>query len=259
MVNGESASQPEKVARTGLRIPLSVLLPNLVLILVLLGLYFWSREGSTTHVKIEAKGDQYTLFLDGREISSASLLGRPTGGIGYEQSSNPLPHVPRFQTIKNIVVTDLDSGVVLFQENFEGSELDTEKWPYTQGTWEVEDCALTAKEEQAAIFHFEKWKNYTLEADVGNIIGAKFFVRAQDRSHYVGCKMRPFRHFDSGFYVVKGGRQSNRTRNQHPLISPYESIKRSLNLILYYLPHAILLFVLLVILSLLLLLFLYWF
>lgn len=225
---------------------------------IVVALYLWSRGGGTTHVRVEVRDNAYTLSLDGHTILSERISAWDTGGIGYRQYRKTVPIIPHDQVITNIVVTDLDTNEILFAENFQNSELDQSAWPLQMGEWEVRNHALTSKDEEAALIHPAAWKNYAFEAQVRNMLGAQFFVRVQDQNNYVGCFMRPFRDFDGNFFVIKNGRKTYQTPVKTVLLSPTQTAKRSLNLVLHYLPHFIVIFVLAILLTLALTQLLHW-
>lgn len=235
---------PQDDSNSTFKVSRSRIILYAVVYVLVFALFLWSRNGATTHVKIEIRGNHYTLFLDGHEALSEPLNAWDSGGIGYLQYRKTVPIIPQYQSIANIVVTDLDTGQVLFTENFKEPEINKETWHLQQGKWEVVDGGLTSKDEEAALFTIHPWRNYSFEADVHNMIGAQFYFRAQDHRNYVGCFMRPFRDFDGNFFIFKNGRKIHQTRVKQPLSAPTESAKRSLNLVLNYLPHFVLGFLL---------------
>ena len=131
-------------------------------VLILIFLYFWSLGGGTTQVKFEIKDNSFTIFLDGKEITQENISSLETGGIGYRQYRQTVPYVPVLQSIRKIKVTDLDTGEILLEENFDSDSLDSNLWDRSLGNWEIKDHSLTAGKEEGTLFCFRDWKKYFL-------------------------------------------------------------------------------------------------
>src|SRR6185295_3395248 len=69
----------------------------------------------------EARGDTYTAYLDGQQTMSVALpLAPASGGIAIDLGDQRgLPSGPRPIGIDRVRVTDLVSGEVLFEDDFD--------------------------------------------------------------------------------------------------------------------------------------------
>jgi hypothetical protein len=69
--------------------------------------YLWSRGGATTHLRIEAKGDQFRAFVDGRLQVQAKLEAPQTGGITLIlEDTDSVPSLPKPRGVSHVRVTD---------------------------------------------------------------------------------------------------------------------------------------------------------
>jgi len=206
-------------------------------VIFLLVVSLWCRDGGTTRVRITVQADTYTLYLDEKEISSTTIEAWPSGGVGYYQYPKTVSVIPHSQKLKKVVVFDLENGQELFENDFSGHGAGLAQWHSYSPAFSVVRGGLTSGPEQATIFSFHDWTDYSFQADVSNLTGGQFYVRVQDEKNYVGCFVRPFRDFDSRFFWVKDGERVFESNNRTSLLSPLQTARRIADLILHSFPY----------------------
>jgi 4-amino-4-deoxy-L-arabinose transferase-like glycosyltransferase len=119
--------------------------------LLLIGAWVWSRDGQTTVVAVESNGGAYRALVDGRQAAPNSNgpvpLDAPASGTIVLTLPPPAPSLPSPSGVGSIRVTASD-GAVLFEDGF--SELDTSAWEVVSGRFVIEDGVLVAKDTAAA-------------------------------------------------------------------------------------------------------------
>ena len=86
---------------------------NLVLVIA----YLWSRGGQTITVRMEARGDEVAVYVDGREFARGVAPGTSGGPIIRLAGSDAawLPGLADPEGVRAVDVTDLDNGEVLYR------------------------------------------------------------------------------------------------------------------------------------------------
>ena len=162
--------------------------------LALVTLYFWSRGGATTTIRIEAIGQNYRAFVDGELIGERIFQSDGQGGIGFLLNQQyELPALPKPSGVDWVRVTDADTGEVIFEDNFDGSYSDL--WENDAGDWYVEDGVFTSTSRRIITTGFQPWQNYIFEAKLRNVTEAWLYVHSQDANNTVGFKVAQFRGF----------------------------------------------------------------
>lgn len=158
--------------------------------ILLLALYIWSRGGSTTEIRIEVTGNRYTATVDGENLLIRSFRGPPQGGIGFllQQEGRP-PTLPQPHGVDWVRVTDLDTGGVLFEDDFGGGA--SEVWLNPAGAWTVSDGVFTPSSPEPVTTGARDWTDYVLEAKIRNVSVATISVRAVDADNTIQLVLDP--------------------------------------------------------------------
>lgn len=102
---------------------------------ILIAAYIWSRGGQTTHVRIEARGTTYSVFVDGRKQIESRIDSRLSGGVVITlDDTYDVPSLPSPRGIDRVRVTSLDTGAVLLDDSFDRGASDA---------WNVRSDGLT--------------------------------------------------------------------------------------------------------------------
>jgi hypothetical protein len=172
---------------------------------ILLALWLWSRGGARMDVRIEAGGDEYRAFVDGRLVSSGSLEERSQGGVGFTFTREAnIPTLPGPTGIDSVRVTDLDSGDVLFEDDFDGGA--DEQWVVGQGRWNVRDGVFAPDGRRGAVTAGdETWRNYVLEATLRNPAEVTVHFRDEGPGDTASLALEPFQQYRSTFSLMDNG------------------------------------------------------
>ncbi|MGB2695938.1 MAG: glycosyltransferase family 39 protein, partial [Dehalococcoidia bacterium] len=175
---------------------------------VLLGAYLWSRGGQTTHVRLEANGDTFSAYVDGRLMVESQFLGAPERGgimLGIGGPRDIVPTRPHPRGIDSVRVTDLETGKVLFEDDF--TDGPSAKWDVTPDVFTNDDGVLGATQRGTLTMFDPSWRNYALDVTYRNIAVGDMMVRASGADAGVFYAFRPFRHFDNalGFRAPGAG------------------------------------------------------
>jgi 4-amino-4-deoxy-L-arabinose transferase-like glycosyltransferase len=169
-----------------------------------LAAYLWSRGGQTTLVRVEARGTSFTTYIDGELRASGQFDAPDAGGVtlavdtGERQNIPSLPH-PR--GVASVRVTDLDSGDVLFEDDFEGG-LD-ERWQVVTGTVEAADGV--AKPHRVAALRIDAaWRDYAVDVRLRNVLTGNVTVRSTPGGAGVLYSVRPFSEHDDSLSLLAG-------------------------------------------------------
>ncbi len=162
--------------------------------ILLLALYIWSRGGSTTDIRIEVTGNRYTATVDGENLLIRSFRGPDQGGIGFllQQEGRP-PTLPEPHGVDWVRVTDLETGEVLFEDDFGGDA--SEVWLDPAGVWAVSDGVFTSSSTEPVTTGPRDWTNYVLEMKLRNFVGASIFIRADDADNAIRLELAPSARF----------------------------------------------------------------
>ena len=171
--------------------------------LILLGAFFWSRGGQTTHVRVEVRDSAFTAYIDGRLHAKARFAAPAAGGLVLSvRDTGLIPSLPVPRGIDYVRVTDLDSGEILFEDDFSQDPL--LKWTEVQGNFASDDGVIGVDGEGALVLQ-ENWRDYAVDLKYKNITEASVILRAQDRWTGVSFNFRLFKNYDSGFVLVEDG------------------------------------------------------
>ena len=164
-----------------------IILVNLILIV----LYFWSRGGASTTIRIEAIDQNYRFFVDGELVAKQFFRSDAQGGIGLLLNKNSeLPALPKPSGVDWVRVTQPNTGVVLFEDNFNGSYSDL--WENDAGDWFVEDGVFTSTSRRAITTGFQPWQNYIFEAKLRNVTEMVVFIHMQEPGTEIVARIRTF-------------------------------------------------------------------
>ena len=110
--------------------------------LVLILLYFWSRGGQATDVRIVVRGGNVETFVDGKPALQSSFDTAGSGGISILVNPRETPPtLPSPSGIDHLTIRTL-AGDLLFEESFKGAP--REIWTVDSGRLRREDGAQQA-------------------------------------------------------------------------------------------------------------------
>lgn len=160
--------------------------------LALIALYFWSRGGATTHVRIESVGSHIRAFVDGKMVAEASYDEAPQGGVGVRlERGYKLPALPDPTGFDSVRVTDATSGEIIFEDTFDGQP--SALWEDERGAWYVEDGLYKTTGSRGVTTGSQPWDDYILEARIKNLTEAAVFTRVTDVNNAVVLDIGAFR------------------------------------------------------------------
>jgi hypothetical protein len=174
--------------------------------LVLLGAYLWSRGGQTTHVRLIANGDTFEAYVDGRLTVSQTVPDAPERGgliLTVENTSN-VSSLPQPRGLDSVSVRDLSSRTVLFQDEFD--EFDDRTWTLRTGRVQEEGGVLAMNNDGSIALLDRQWTDVVVDVKLRNVTGASVAVRAEDAHSGISFGLRPFRHYDSSLSHVQDNR-----------------------------------------------------
>lgn len=172
--------------------------------LLLLGAYLWSRGGQTTVVRVEAHGNTFLAFVDGRLHAKATFHAPARGGVSLSTEwTGVVPSLPEPRGIDWVRVTDLSSGRLLFEDDFDRDPATI--WPEVHGGFRIRDGVLESDGNGFIAQTPRAWSDYAVEVGYQNITGATVSVRVQEPGTEVAFHLRPFRNYDSGLTLLKEG------------------------------------------------------
>lgn len=164
--------------------------------IVLVALYFWSRGGATTHVRVEAVGSHIRAYVDGKMVVEAKYESRPQGGVGVRLARGyELPALPDPHGVDSVRVIDATNGELIFEDNFDGAP--SELWDDATNEWFVDGGLYKTDSRRGVTTGFQPWDDYILEATFKNMTEATVFVRATDFNNAIA--------FDIGAFRLLGG------------------------------------------------------
>ena len=136
--------------------------------LIIIGCGLWSMTSNRMHLKVDARGDLFTVWLNGEKLMEKTIPGHPAGKVGLRLSSADAAHQVRFtnwlrpQGWKNIVVRDLATGKILATDSDVRGALDEQE----RRGWRVDFRGiLTTQGGSYYYFGDPRWEDYSL--DVG--------------------------------------------------------------------------------------------
>lgn len=190
----------------------------LALHLALLGVWAWSREGSTTTLQLRVVGDRYQARVDGRLLLDGTVPGASQGGFGLDLRGNDaLPTGSGTPRVERVRITDAWTGAVLFEDDLRGAWRWAEGGPWEAGRVPPRGGRITTGP--------RPWTDYEVEAVVANAIGVDTLLRYQDSGSFARLGFRPFRDLDSGLLVRAGGRDAGSAPGGRVRLEPTETVK----------------------------------
>ena len=203
-------------------IPLVLLVVIMVNALVLAA-FFWSRPGAQTTLRIVASGNTFRAYIDGKPHGSAVYNVDAQGGIGFRLTpGDAIPSLPGPSAIRRLRVTDLATGAVLFRDSFARGQQSGLKH---DGRWVERTGSAWTPTGGETTTGYRPWQNYVLEARFSNLTAADVFVRVQQNGDAVGFFFRPYRDFDSTFYLKRGQSQLQVAGGQTVEVSRLETLR----------------------------------
>jgi hypothetical protein len=194
---------------------------------LLLTAFLWSRGGSTTTLRFEAVGSDFRAYVDGKLHGQTSYTGLATGGIGLQlPPEDSAPSLPGAAKLESVKVTDAATGAVLFRDSFDGEEAGP--WGTVHGTWVRRDGAYWSPTGGTATTGYQPWRDYVLEATFSNLTSTDVFVRVQEDGDAVVFSFRPYRNFDSAFFLQKDGSFTEPVGGRTVQVSALESVRSML-------------------------------
>ena len=190
-------TQASRLRRLAARLRSRRLLPLYLVLAVnalLLAAYCWSAGGATMHVRIQAIDGVYTVFVDGkRQVEARCELFSDGSVVVRLPLENEIGSLPRPRGLDRLVVTDADSGTVLYSND--SSAAPDNGWTQTGDRWNVLNVGDSS------------WRNYTVDAYFKNINQASVMVHSMaDQKNGIVYAFRPFRHFDNGLDLLEDGK-----------------------------------------------------
>jgi hypothetical protein len=166
---------------------------------VLLGAgYLWSRDGQTTVLRIEARGDQFTASVDGNSPMTVRFPGTQAGGIDLRfNDTSGLTSLPSPSGVDRIRVEDIQSGAVLFEDDFSGSA--PGEWEYTRGALRRQGGLLTGDPNGQASLGSKRWRDVAIEVRYRNVTQGTINLRAVDHDTFVEFHFMQFDHWFQQF------------------------------------------------------------
>jgi hypothetical protein len=163
--------------------------------IVILLAWFWARENARYKIRVEARPDRVVAYFDGEKVVEMPLESPLSGLIALQfadEGETPGANLP--QAWDNVVVRDLATGEVLFEDDFSSGEL--QGWRRQAGRIEVHDGAVTAPAYAVLAAGKYDWRNYVVEADLLRGREAGIRVLQRNPSNFILFRTRPYRHRD---------------------------------------------------------------
>lgn len=206
--------------------------------LLLIAAWFWSRGGQGIDVRVEAAGDRYTAWVDGKQIASGQFAS-PPGEMFFSvqiESTEALPSLPTPRGIDYIRVTDSQSGDVVISEEF-STVPDPAVWTTGRGSFVIADghagslrspSILNANAPLPANFradlHFDNVTDITLNLSSTNATDTRATLA-----------FRPFRHYDGQFSIANTGDETD-TKPFRVELNQSGTIKSQVAMVLSFIP-----------------------
>ena len=175
---------------------------------ILGGLYLWSQGGQHVRVRVEARGDQFVGYVDGRRQVDATFPTAPqAGGIVVTlEGTESLPGLPEPRGIDRVRVTDLTTGQLLFEDDF--SDGPSSQWQSVSTTMKEKSGVLGSDGLGVLILVGQDWRDVAVDVDIVNAPGVAVAVRVVERGTGVEFGARPLRHYDNSISQLQGGQST---------------------------------------------------
>jgi hypothetical protein len=230
---------------------ISIAIALLVNVVLLAG-YVWSSPGQTTHVRFEARDGEFSAYVDGRLQAQTSFEAPAQGGVILTiEDANGIPSVPRPSGIDSVQVHDLDSGHLLYANDFSKPPLagsippagNQARLAVREGVLEVQTPGNSAAVFSDASFRVDgpTWRNYAVDVTYRNIIRAAIRVRSGADNSGVEYELRPFRYLTNRISLVKAGGEVSSVGSPPLEARPREIIRSMVAVVLGPYPYALLL------------------
>ena len=195
----------------------------LVVNVALVAGYLWSRGGQTVHVRVEADGDHFAAYIDGRLLAEGEFEAPSQGGLMLTLADTEnLPSLPEPRGIDSVRVTDLDTGEVLFEDDFSSGF--GPEWQ-ASGAFSSRGGVLGVSGQGVLSLLDVPWRDYAVEVKYKNIQGGTIILRAQDSRTHVTYSFRPFRDLDNRLTLREEGELVANSLGQRIQLSKVETIK----------------------------------
>ncbi len=166
--------------------------------------YLWSQGGQSTTVRVEARGDQFAVAVDGTHRVQQAFDAPAQGGVMLTlQGTTDIPSLPSPRGIDRVQVTDLETDDLLFEDDFSSGP--GPEWTVVSGAFESEDGVAGVEGSGILLLEDQAWRDYAVDVRFKNVTSASVMVRAPDASNGVSYSFRPFRHLDSNLTLVEDG------------------------------------------------------
>ncbi|MCH7718337.1 MAG: glycosyltransferase family 39 protein, partial [Chloroflexi bacterium] len=195
----------------------------LVVNVALVAGYLWSRGGQTVHVRVEADGDQFTAYIDGKLHAEGEFDAPSQGGIMLILAdTQSLPSLPEPRGIDSVRVTDLDTNEVLFEDDFSSGY--GPEWQ-ASGAFSSKNGVLGVTGRGVLDLLDAPWRNYAVDVKYKNIEGSTIILRAQDGRTDVTYNFRPFRDLDNRLTYREEGQVVSHAPGRRIELSKSETIR----------------------------------
>lgn len=240
MAGSQSVSVLTRLALLRNRVSMSIGVV-LAINIALVSAYFWSRGGQTTHVRLEAQGDHFVAYLDGKLQVQASLDAPASGGFDLAlEDTRAVPSLPQPRGIDRVRVTDLDSGAVLFEDDFSALPVKGTGWTDVIGPAVVGDGVLGANNASVTLrMDDHSWQNYAVDVTYRNITSGTVTVRSGGDGSGIDYSFRPFRHFDNRLAPLDKGKAVKEYGGPRLELRRAETMKAMLAMTLRPYPYAL--------------------
>jgi len=231
------------------RIPLAIRVSIIIAVIVnavLLAAWVWSRPGMTTHVRFEASGTQFTVWVDGRQQGQANFAAPRTGQVELTlEDADEVPSLPQPRGLERVRVTDLSTGVVLFDGRFdrlpvEGAQVVTSGFGLTSPASKVDaKHGVLAAHHGNAIVRVgdDGWRDYRVDVTYRNMTTGIVRVRADGSGSGVEFGFRPFRHLDNRLTLFDKGQTVTNQLNAPIEASGIEVVRSMTRMLLRPYPY----------------------
>ena len=207
MEQGTSTSSP--AAKSSWRSPATATVAIAVAVnLLLLLAWLWSRGGQTTDIRLEANGTAFDVWLDGEHLAAATFPeALPEGNLVLQlEATDAIPSLPEPRGVDYVRVTSLQTGEVLYEEDFSASTSGDE-WISSRGSFSVKDGHLQIANGVGVLTLREPlFADVRVDVRFHNVMTAAVAVRdSTTAASNVSFGMRPFRHYDGRLLFTDNG------------------------------------------------------
>jgi DNA-binding beta-propeller fold protein YncE len=163
--------------------------------LLVLAVGVWSLTSDELHVRVTARGDTFTVWVDNNRLLGKTSSAYPRGRIGFGLSPKDSAHKAIFtnflhpQGWRNLEVRDLKTGKVLATDEDVRREVDEGKHP----GWYIDRRGyFTTQGRSYLYFGKENWTDYSIDVDFVNGYAGVIDLRVPARGRGLTLAVRPF-------------------------------------------------------------------